>query len=333
MVEGGPICGKEKQIRNHTLTTEEFIEKANVRHGIGKYNYLKVKYVDAHTKIIIICPKHGKFLQTPHAHLSGHGCPKCTDEKLSNLHKLTLKEFIELANKTHGLGKYNYSKVKYINAKENVIIICPQHGEFSQRASHHLNGHGCPACSGNKKLTTEKFIEKANKKQGIGTYDYSEVNYINAKTEVTIICLKHGRFFQRPSNHLSGDGCPICDESKGEIKIRLFLIENNIQYEAEKRFDDCRYKNPLPFDFYTPQYNLCIEFDGKGHFKKINWDGKMTDEEMEENLKSNQLRDQIKNNYCKEKGINLLRIKYDENVEEKLMEYFSLTNKQKTIIN
>ena len=121
---------------------------------------------------------------------------------------------------------------------------------------------------------------------------------------------------------MNGVGCPLCNESIGNNKIRMFLINNNIKFENEKTFDDCEYIKQLRFDFYIQRYNLCIEFDGEQHFEKVNWDGKMTDEEMEENLKLNQFRDQIKNDYCKKNGINLLRIRYDEDVEEKLIEYF-----------
>ena len=100
-------------------------------------------------------------------------------------------------------------------------------------------------------------------------------------------------------------------------------MENNkIEYEIEKQFKDCRYKNPLPFDFYLPQYNLCIEFDGEQHFIPHDFNSKETEEKKLENLKIVQLRDQTKNDYCKNNGINLLRIRYDENVEEKLTEYF-----------
>ena len=130
-------------------------------------------------------------------------------------------------------------------------------------------------------------------------------------------------FLQTPSDHFQGCGCSLCNKkSKGEIKITRFLTNNNIKFERDKRFDDCRNILPLPFDFYIPKYNLCIEFDGIQHFQNTNWYGKMSNEEMKENLKSNQLRDQIKNDYCKKNGINLLRIRYDENVEEKLIKYF-----------
>ena len=114
----------------------------------------------------------------------------------------------------------------------------------------------------------------------------------------------------------------MCKESQGAKKIRIFLTNNNIQFEREKRFSDCRNIRPLPFDFYLPQYDLCIEFDGKQHFNKTNWYGKMTDEEMEENLKSNQFRDQIKNDYCKNNGIILIRLNNLKTVEKELMKYF-----------
>lgn len=318
-------CMCEKLSNELSISLEEFVEKANQVHGIGTYDYSKVKYVNMHKEVMIICPKHGEFLQTPSNHLSGKGCRMCGIERLSEIKKLTTKEFIEKANIKHGIGTYNYSEVFYVDSNTPIKIICLKegHGYFWQTPSAHLSGEGCPKCGGTKKLTIEEFIEKANRVQGIGRYDYSKVNYVNNCTDVIIICPIHGEFLQTPSDHFQGCGCLLCNKkSKGEIKITQFLTNNNIKFEREKRFSDCKNILSLPFDFYIPKYNLCIEFDGKPHFQNINWNGKMTNEEMKENLKSNQLRDQIKNDYCKEKGINLLRIRYDENVEEKLMEYF-----------
>ncbi len=191
----------------------------------------------------------------------------------------------------------------------------------------HLQKYGCPKCSKNKKLTTEEFIERSKKIHGDNRYDYSKVKYVNAHTKICIICNNHKHpfeFWQSADSHLKNNGCPKCNASKGEIKIENFLIKNKIKFEEQKQFNDCKYKQSLLFDFYLFQYNLCIEFDGQGHFQKINWSGKMTDEEIENNFKNYQLRDQIKNEYCKNNNINLLRIKYDENVEEKLTEYFQI---------
>ena len=116
--------------------------------------------------------------------------------------------------------------------------------------------------------------------------------------------------------------CQICCESKGEISVRNFLTKHNIEFEEQKRFKDCKDKQTLPFDFYVPKYKLCIEFDGLQHFKKIKWSNSMTEETSEMNFKYIQNHDQIKNNYCKSHNINLLRIKYDENTEEKLTKWF-----------
>ena len=265
----------------------------------------------------------------PYSHLSGEGCPLCGGTK-----KLTLEEFIEKSNKKHGIGKYNYSKVKYVNNQTEVIIICSKHGDFPQTPNNHLKGAGCPDCWEEKKatlynLTLEEFIERANKVHGIGTYDYSKVNYVNMNTEVIITCLKHGDFPQKPGNHLSGEGCPKCNNYKGEIAIRKFLTECKIEFEEQKKFDDCKDKRQLPFDFYIPIYNLCIEFDGEGHFKPIKRSKEMTDKQAEEKLNYVQRHDEIKTNYCKNNGINLLRLKNYKTIEKELEKYFQI-NLQKS---
>ena len=144
-------------------TSKEFIEKAKLIHN-GKYDYSKVKYKNNHTKVTIICPTHGEFEQIPSMHLKGQGCPKCgniiTSKKLTH----TTKEFIEKARKVHG-NKYNYNKVKYIDVKTKVIIICPIHGEFEQTPDNHINQKsGCPICA----------LENSNYKQGIYNLKHPE---------------------------------------------------------------------------------------------------------------------------------------------------------------
>ena len=114
--------------------------------------------------------------------------------------------FIEKANKIHN-GKYNYDKVKYINAKEKIIINCLKHGDFLQTPNNHLNGKNCALCSSEKpssrKKTTEQFIIEAIKIHG-NEYNYNKVNYIDNSTKIEIICKIHESFFQRPSDHLNG---------------------------------------------------------------------------------------------------------------------------------
>ena len=182
------------------MNTEEFINKANKVHN-GKYDYSKVEYVNAKTKICIICPEHGEFWQTPNNHLSGKGCALCANENKLHLYNKSNDKFISEAQMIH-YGKYDYSKVKYINAKTKVCIICPEH----------LQGQGCPKCSPTLKLNKDVFIENSNKKHN-GKYDYSKVKYINNRTKVCIICPEHGEFWQTPSNHMYGYGCAKCANS------------------------------------------------------------------------------------------------------------------------
>jgi Zn finger protein HypA/HybF involved in hydrogenase expression len=142
--------------------------------------------------------------------------------------RLTTSEFIKKAKKIHG-DKYNYLNVSYKTTHKRIPIVCKLHGTFYQTPNHHLNGSGCPLCgliTVNVKLRQPQkiFIEKSNKIHK-NKYDYSKVNYVNAHTKVTIVCLKHGSFFQRPLHHLVGVGCPKCScvISKGEVKFLNYI--------------------------------------------------------------------------------------------------------------
>jgi len=165
-----------------------------------------------------------------------------------------------------------------------------------------------------KKLTTKEIVERA-KNIHSNKYDYSLVNYKNNETKIKIICKEHGEFEQTPNSHLNRSGCPICNESKGEREIKNLLNNNNILFETQKKFGKCKYKRILPFDFYLPKDNLCIEFDGEQHFKPIkHWGG-------QKDFKYRKKLDNIKNNFCKDNNIKLIRIKYNENIKEKLSKF------------
>ncbi len=219
---GCPKCYSDKTRKRLTSTTENFIKKAHKVHG-DKYDYSKVHYVNAITKVTIRCPEHGEFEQAPSKHLSGHNCPKCSGRYVP-----TTKEWIASGRKVHG-DKYDYSKVNYVNSKTKVCIICPKHGEFEQNPIEHILGCDCPKCSieknrKNHTSTKENFIKKANENHN-GKYDYSKVHYVNSKTKVCIICPEHGEFWQIPSSHTQGAGCPICaNEANGKSK-RLSLSD------------------------------------------------------------------------------------------------------------
>ena len=303
------MIGSKCNIKNAVDKTVYLIEQFRDVHS-DKYDYSKVEYIHSKTKVTIICPKHGEFEQAPHIHKKGSRCPKCVGKYVP-----TTEELIEQFREIHG-DKYDYSKVNYIYNYTKVTIICPEHGEFEQRPDSHKEGMGCPKCHPNAKLTTEDVVKQFREVHG-DRYDYSKVNYIDSYTKVTIICPEHGEFKQPPSGHKRGQGCPSCTESKGEREIRILLIDKDIDFNQEHTFDDCKNILPLRFDFYLPEHNVCIEYQGRQHYEPVDFFGGVS------GFENRQYRDKIKEGYCIDNNIQLLKIRYDEDVSNFLNEYFN----------
>ena len=271
--------------------TYSFITKAKQIHG-ERYDYSIVDYINAKTKVTILCREHGEFIQSPTNHLSNFNCQKC-----SNNFKLNTQSFIDKATVIHK-NKYDYSKVEYINADTPVIITCKVHGEFKQIPDFHINRKcGCPKCSNNVKFTLLEFICKSNKLHN-NKYDYSKVEYINNRKQIIIICKKHGEFTQIPFVHLSSHGCPSCI-NKTEF---IFFIKMQEIYPTIKRqfkVNWCKNKLYLPFDFVIEDLNIIIELDGEQHFKQIsNWTS--PEEQLE--------KDKYKIKCANEKGFAIIRL-------------------------
>ena len=199
-----------KQTEKQKKYQEKFIEKAKLIHG-DKYDYSKVNYINAKTKVCIICETHGEFEQTPDNHINQKsGCQECGNEIKRKKFSMGKCNFIKTANIIHNYN-YIYELVKYKNIDTKVKIICKKHGKFEQTPYKHLQGQGCPKCGGTKRSTTEEFIQKSEMIHG-DRYDYSKVGYKNAHTKVIIICPIHGKFEQRPADHINGAGCPKCGD-------------------------------------------------------------------------------------------------------------------------
>jgi Zn finger protein HypA/HybF involved in hydrogenase expression len=287
----------------------KFISKARIIHN-DKYDYSKIAYNGIKNKVKIMCPIHGEFEQTPHHHVTRkQGCPKCRYLTVSIKTRKSNEQFIEKAEFIHE-KKYDYSLVEYVNAKTKIKIICPEHGVFEQLSYAHLYGQGCPKCIGLNK-TTDTFVKDAKMEHG-DKYDYSKTVYKDSKSKIEIVCEKHGVFTQTPNMHLRGNGCPICKESKGEKKIREYLIKNGVKFKQQHTFPNCKNIQVLQFDFYLPDYNTCIEFDGIQHYKPVNRFG------GEKSFLLTKQNDSIKNKFCLVNKINLKRIPYFEDVFESL---------------
>lgn len=252
------------------LTREEFIERARKVHG-ERYDYSKVVYTDCFTPVVIVCPKHGEFVQKPTAHLGGHGCRCCYDESLVGKNKYDLEAFIKKARETHG-NKYDYSAVKYVNTTTPVAIICPIHGRFMQKPRDHFM-YGCRLCGGRTKMNNESFIKAAKRTHG-ERYDYSMVDYVSSIKKVKIACPKHGVFLQTPRSHIHGDGCPKCGIEKhkrllfGVGVFDLYSENKSASYKAWIEMLRRCYDTTTThkWDAYT-EVTVCMEWHTYSNFK------------------------------------------------------------------
>jgi len=249
--------------------------------------------------------------------------------------KLTTEEFISRSNLVHN-NKYNYIHSIYVKNSEEICIICPEHGEFLQRPDVHLRGMGCRKCfeisrTHNRDIFIERAVQIHRNK-----YNYSKVEYKNNYTKVSVFCNTHKEYFLvSPNKHLSKKcGCPVCRESKGEDTVKLFLDQHNISYVRQHHFNKMcknpRTNKPLKFDFYLPNYNMCIEFDGIHHFSESvgRFIGSYKHVITQEEYDDASFRDAIKDQYCKINNIYLLRIKYDQNINDALSEYVLSSQKE-----
>ena len=215
-------------------TTEQFINKCREIYG-DFYNYSKVEYTGNKNKVRVICPKHGEFRVTPNNHLRGSRCPSCYGTP-----KKSKEQFITEARKVHG-DKYDYSKVEYYGTSEKVLIICSDHGEFWQTPYSHLAGRQCPLCSNHFKYDQKSFIGKS-KSVHKDKYDYSKVKFKDVHKEVSIICPIHGEFWQKPSVHIRGYGCPACGGSE-RLTTKEFIKRANKIHDGKYDYSKVNYIN------------------------------------------------------------------------------------------
>lgn len=312
-----PSCGRTKK-----MTTKDFIEKSNVVHN-NFFSYEKTVYINSNSKVIVTCPIHGDFEVKANNHLNGANCKKCQHEGITHeitvfkkhknsTKKLTNEEFLKKCFEKWG-DKYTYEKTKYTASRKKVIITCPIHGDFEITPNHFLSGRGCSYCAKNGIIDNDKFIEKASKIHG-DFFDYSKIEYISTHKKVCIICPEHGEFWQTPANHLKGESCPYCKQSKLENTISSFLKDNSINFVPQQKF---KWLGKQSLDFYLPEYSTAIECQGIQHFEVVPF------------FKNNNLvkLDNKKKKLCEENNVKLLY--YSElNIE---YPYEVITDKQKLL--
>lgn len=301
-------CLKCKIIKR-TKTHEQFMQEL---HEVNPHaNNIQVlgTYVKGKTKLKVRCKVCGHEWETiPNNLLQGHGCPKCgkkqSIQKQTKTHDQFIKELQEINPDIEVLGTY-------VNNSTKILCKCKVCGHIWEVVPNSLlRGSGCPKC-GIKIITQkntetyEEFMEKFNTKNTHAKDIEILGTYVNSQTKILCRCRKDEYEWEtRPASLLQGYGCPKCSISKGEKRVAQYLQDNNISYISQYKFNDCRFKLPLPFDFYLPQYNTCIEYDGDFHYKIIKNLGGV------DGLIDTKIRDTVKNIYCENNNITLIRIPY-----------------------
>ncbi len=192
---------------------------------------------------------------------------------------------------------------------EKKCTLCYNSFVISDKNKKYVKTCGC-GCK-RIKSNSYQFSQDSVKIHG-NIYDYSKVGYKGVLVKVVITCKRHGDFLQFPQDHLTGSGCAKCRASHGERRIRRFLEDNSIIHFSQHKFIDC--VNPisgrmLAFDYYIPNKNMVIEYDGEQHFRL----GKLGGHTMTmQDLLDIQHRDSIKTKYASDKNLTLLRISYKQ---------------------
>jgi hypothetical protein len=303
---GCKLCGYTKSI-------SDWLDDFKMVHG-DLYDYTNSEFKGFRVKISIGCSKHGIFKQSPNAHKSGKGCPKCSI-KISD-------DWLDDFKMVHG-DLYDYTNSEFKGGRVKISIGCNKHGIFKQTPTSHRGGNGCPTCS---HITRTAVLTKPHAIYLLefveihgDLYDYKNSDITSSHNPISISCSKHGVFLQSPHNHKKGHGCPTCRSSKGEKIVRGILGDNNIKFVEQKRFDGCVNRKCLPFDFYTECGKL-IEYQGKQHRESVKHFGGL------DQLKKQQRNDAIKREYCKTNNIPLLEVWFDDKDPEQTIKDFLNNN-------
>ena len=305
--------GAEKRKSPIQFSTELFEVNPNIE--------LLSEYTTNNSRVHCRCKLDGhEWNGIPHTLLDGHGCPECY-RRIANRRTEDefLKEMRERFPTIHVLSKYVRVAVKVDFACD----VCGYHWTAIPDTILNNKNSGCPKCAGKAHIMESEIIERI--KESSPSVEYLN-GYKTILSHANFRCKKCGYEWNTAVNSiLGGHGCPKCWSSHGEEKICEYLDKKGIAYIREYRFKDCKNERQLPFDFYIPSQNTCIEYDGQQHFMPVRFCKSITESDSIATYKNQQKKDSLKTSYCKNNGIKLIRIPYTDfdNVENILDKHFS----------
>lgn len=269
--------GCQKCAGNYQMSNEEYIEALKQVHG-DRYDLSLVDFKGTKHRVVGICNDHGQFTLQADNFLSGGNCPQCARLIAIDKTKLNQEEVIKLFKELYG-DRYGYDNFIYTGSMDKSIINCKEHGSFLMSyTAHYINQYGCPKCGiltaakAKEKTIEEKFnyfITKARKVHG-DKNDYHIEDFYGSEFKTRITCKKHKKdYWQLASSHLSGVGCPSCNESKGEKATAEILNKLNIVFTREYKIPEVKEKHnkEYEYDFHLTDYNILIEFHGIQHYE------------------------------------------------------------------
>lgn len=316
------LISKDVLLKWNQHNKREYIEKGYEFTKYGDYFTVKIEDLSkgSHANIEYKCDFCGKIITADYHNYTSRSNTEidaCSDCKGQKNAIITLKRrqdnlYSKALEKCSELGYKLLSEKESITRNTSRIEYeCPEHGVFDMRIANLLSGKKCPQCAidnaHNKfKLDVEEVVQRVEECGGkiLNPEEY----YNQDKKNLKIVCPNCGKVFLTSLKHYQQHGGQVCEECRkhresiGEKKIRYYLEKHNISFNQGHWFPDCKDKNVLPFDFYLPDTNEIIEFDGRQHFGSTTF--------FRHSQEMTPIHDEIKNKYCEDNGIGLLRIPY-----------------------
>ena len=303
---GCVVCTARQRAKEKTKSHTQFV--AEMQEVNPNIEFLS-EYKNSNSKIQCKCLIDGfEWDGVPHVLLDGHGCPECYRKKANRRNE---DEFLAELKERFPTVKL---KSKYIRVGVKVDYECTVCGyEWSAIPDTILNNPksvGCPRCAGRGRVSEKEYAERVKASNNLVEYIDG---FCGMEKHANFRCVKCGyEWHTTAASILQGKACPHCRMSRGAIEVEKYLKSRNIKYEREYRFDDCKNERPLPFDFFVPSLNMCIEYDGEQHFVPVRFGKDETDERVKKKYASQKENDNIKTEYCRSNNINLVRIPYTE---------------------
>ena len=315
ILERGKTLGYTTGTKWNYDMVKEYIEKEG-------YDLNSKEYKNMRTKLDMTCPEgHEVQISFDCFKRMGVRCKICSSKKSAKKRSATIDEVRAIIESEEG---YTLLSTEYIPSKKIKIRHNCGH-EYEVTLNNFKRGERCPHCRHEefkekckKKRISREYVEKEVEKEGYFVISFG--NFEKSRDKLKLKCPKGHEYETTWNTFQRGKRCPYCNNSKGEKRISEYLISNSINYISQYKFENCRNNKPLPFDFYLPDYNICIEYDGEQHFHPVDFGGKGIKKAEEEYLGFKK-RDKIKTQYCENNNIKLIRIPYWEfdNIENILI--------------